>query len=355
MDAEEIVDSYGGRSLYVIFNLINRLESMALNEREKLILHTLFLEVLDAGNPLHHIENTILRPRQLTVPGRYRELNLWLAFQQSIQHWKQANKKIECTQYPQFPVGAGICIYSGRAKDLSRFPDVPKFAQVITVFPRPNQAFWSLSAVWASWLLGREAAASMTQVIARHRYDWTWHTIALAGSLKAIPGLLQADAGFLGMIPEIEPAFLATVFHAMHLAGFQTRGISIRPENDLGQLSWSISSTQDSQENLNLATAVRQAAQSFLEEKGEPATYLEMTAVACLAIARNNAWPGDSTQTNLLQLMRAAFSNPILFNHYGSGEQTLESGFWCLRRLPSGTPNASGPDRRNGPISACPG
>ncbi len=206
-DAEEIVDSHGGRALYVIFNLVNRLESLSLTDRERLIMNTLLLEVLDAACPLHNIDNPNSRPRQLTIPNRYKEANLWQVFQKSIDHWKAASPRIECTQYPQMPAGAGICFYSGRAKDLAKFTDLPEFKKVITVFPRPNQAFWSLSAVWASWLIGREAAASMAQVIARHRYDWTWHTIALASSLRSIPALLSSNARFVGLVPEIEPAF----------------------------------------------------------------------------------------------------------------------------------------------------
>ncbi len=333
-DATDVVDLHLARPMYVIFTLINRMESLDLEERERLILNCILLSVLDDATPLQQLERGVQRPRQLAVPPRFREHNLWASFERAIDTWKNLPKKVAFTRYPELPQGAGICLHSGRVKDLlQQLPPEP-LQQVVTVYPRPNQAFWTLSAVWAAWLLGREQATSMAQVIARRRYDWSWHTSALTSTLTAVHKMLAPEFCFTGLIPTIEPAFITTVFQSMHQAGFGCNSLGIRDEDDLAISTWHDSPTE-APAKTDLPSCVRKTTSEFLQEKSEPAGYIEMTAVACLAVEKNHAWPPEQTQTSLLQQMRAAFSNPTQFSHYGSGEQTLESGLWSLRQMPS--------------------
>lgn len=333
-DAVEVVDSHLARPMYVIFTLINRLESLDLTDRERLILNCILLSVLDDATPIQQLEHVILKPRQLIVPTKFREHNLWVSFEKSVDLWKNQPRKVRLTIYPEMPDGAGICIFGGRVRDLVDQPPAEEIKRVITAFPRPNQALWTLSAVWAAWLLGRKQAAGMAQVIARRRYDWNWHTSALSSTLKAVKQILSPEVHLVGLIPSVEPAFLTTVFQSMHQAGFGCTGLSIRVEDELAQSTWKLNTPANSTGAGNLAGCVRQTAGEFLQEKGEPAEYLEMTAVACLGIEKYQAWPVEQTQTNLLQQMRAAYSNPTIFRHHGSGEQTLESGMWGLRQMP---------------------
>lgn len=339
-DAVDVVDSHLPRPLYVIFSLINRLETLDLDEREKLILNGLLLSVLDNATPLQSLERGGARPLQLVVPNKYRELNLWNSFELAIQSWRGQAKKVRLTCFPELPEGAGICLFPGRIKELADQPLPLPVERVITAIPRPNQAFWTLSAAWSAWLLGRESATGMAQVIARRRYDWAWHTSALAASLRLVRQISAEAAPIETLIPELEPPFLASFFHAMHQAGLTNQTLSLRPEDDLARCTWQIAppSTQTATSApRRLTEEVARACEDYLLEKGEPADYLEMTSAACLAMDRLALWP-DSSQTQIspLQQMRAAFSNPILFSHYGPGEQTLESGLWYIRRAPSG-------------------
>jgi hypothetical protein len=329
-DAIEVVDSHLARPLYVVFMLINRLESLELGEREQLILNGLLLNILDDATPIHSIEHAIQRPRQLVVPNRFRENNLWMSFEKSIEYWKKPDKRLKFSVFPEFPDGPGICLFNGRSKDLADQVLPEKIARVVTALPRPAQAFWTLSAAWSAWLLGREEAASMAQVISRRRYDWNWHTSALNGTWRSIRKILADDVECFNLLPEVEPAFLTTVFHAMEQSGFTCQGLSIRAEDQLAQTVWRYRPTPLTAGSGDLARVVQQTSINYLNEKREPADYLEMSAASSLALCKQGLWPVDQTQTSVLQQIRAAFSNPAVFSHYGSGEQTLESGSWWL-------------------------
>jgi hypothetical protein len=335
-DAVQVVDSHLARPLYVIFSLINRLETLSLTGREKLIMNGLLLNVLDDATPMQQLEHIIQRPRQLVVPAKFREHNLWNSFERALDFWRTPQKRVRFTCYPDLPDGAGICLYQGRVKELFELHTTPPMEQAITVPPRPNQAFWTLSAVWASWLMGRPQAAAMAQVIARRRYDWNWHTSALGGTLRFTRQMLKDDAVLTALIPEVEPAFLSTIFQAMNQAGFSCSGLAIRPEDELAQSTWRVASNGPADKNSNPGEVVRGVCRDYLLEKAEPADYLEMTAAACLGVDHEKAWPVEQTQVPLLQQMRASFSNPAVFSHYGPGEQTLESGLWSLRNFMPG-------------------
>lgn len=335
-DAVDVVDSHLARPLYVLFSLINRLESLELEERERLILNGLLLSVLDDATPLQPIDRTGARPLQLVVPNKFRELNLWNSFETAIQTWRRQAKKVRLTCFPELPEGPGICLFPGRIKELVEQPLPMPILRVITAVPRPNQAFWTLSAAWSSWLLGRDSAAGMAQVIARRRYDWAWHTSALAASLRLVRQLSGDSVPVETLIPELEPPFLAAFFQAMHQAGYGNQSYCLRAEDDLARSRWQAIQPAPSTP-LRLSDEIARTCGDYLREKGEPAEYLEMASAACLAMDGLHLWPDSSqTQIGALQQMRSAFSNPTIFSHYGPGEQTLESGLWFLRRAPAG-------------------
>ncbi len=190
-DASEVVNSHLDRPLYFLFTLLNRLQSISLSNRERQIINGILLDVLDDATPIHQIGHTIPRPRQFMIPIRFHEHNLWKSFEQSVQHWASIEDPVQLTTYPELPDGPGICQYLGRVRDLAEKPLPMPIYQVFTILPRPNQAFWTLSAVWSAWLLGREEASPIAQVIGRRRYDWNWHTNALTQVFHVISKIVS--------------------------------------------------------------------------------------------------------------------------------------------------------------------
>jgi hypothetical protein len=80
-------------------------------------------------------------------------------------------------------------------------------AAVIGSVPRPNQAFWTLSALWAGWLWGKDAVEPYKVALRRRRYDWAWSATALFAIFEHLNGLLADGVPMFGLIPEPEPAF----------------------------------------------------------------------------------------------------------------------------------------------------
>src|SRR5690606_14960502 len=125
--------------------------------------------------------------------------NLWLALEEAVESWSSPPERpapeVALTTWPEPPPArGGICIFEGRIRGLgeagagtdSRAPDA-----VLSALPRPNQAFWTLSALWAGWLWGAQETAAFKSVLRRRRYDWSWHSTALNAALGHLTPLLK--------------------------------------------------------------------------------------------------------------------------------------------------------------------
>jgi hypothetical protein len=157
MYAEEAIQHYLPRPLYVLTTIINRLGGLNLTSERRRALTALILAACDAGNSLWGYPSERPRPKQLTFPNQFREHNVWMMLERGINLWTETASSVACEAWPKkLPEGGGICIYEGRLKELAHEvkKEIP-ISAVVTALPRPNQAFWTLSALWAGWLWGR--------------------------------------------------------------------------------------------------------------------------------------------------------------------------------------------------------
>ncbi|MCD4671104.1 MAG: hypothetical protein K8R77_00440, partial [Anaerolineaceae bacterium] len=139
--AEDALKTFLPRQLYVISTLINKTASLNLPLSGKQLLHALILSVCDQGNALWAWPSARSRPRQLTTPPRFRENNLWVAFETAVQEWQSDLPAIEVTHWPALPSSTrGICIFSGRPGALLTEASGLSFKAMISVLPRPSQA-----------------------------------------------------------------------------------------------------------------------------------------------------------------------------------------------------------------------
>jgi hypothetical protein len=149
----------------LVFTLINKLDGLNLSVRRQKHLTALLLTTLDLSNTLwpHPIRRT--RPRQLKSRPKFREHNIWLALENSISSWASSAPAVPLVIWPALPPPeGGICLFEGRLKDMIDSLIETEIGTVLTAFPRPNQAFWTLSALWSGWLWGREAVGPFKSV-----------------------------------------------------------------------------------------------------------------------------------------------------------------------------------------------
>jgi hypothetical protein len=356
--AEEALAMYLPRSLYALVTLVNKLESFPPSRRRGLA--ALLLAAFDQANVLWPHPPARLRPRQLTTPPRFLEKNLWLALEAAIQNWtfslsgsaSSSPAPIPLTVWPQLPPAeGGICIFEGRLKDLADQVQAAdqtalSFGAALMALPRPNQAYWSLSALWAGWLWGHAANASFKAVLHRRRYDWEWHTEALYSALRSLAALLRPGTPALGLIGETETGFLSAALLSADLAGFDLQDLALRADEGQTQLVWKRGAVDQAERrpptgtrHQNLPGAIQAAAQVYLRRLGEPADYLHLHSAALAGLAQSHHLlvtseaPEASAAERFRQLSTAleeAFVQPNAFSRYSTSSRSLETGLWWL-------------------------
>jgi hypothetical protein len=357
-DAEEALAMYQPRSLYALVSLVNKLESFPPARRRGLA--ALLLAVFDQANVLWPHPPARLRPRQLTIPPRFLEKNLWLALEAAVENWTSSlagsasysPAPIPLTTWPQLPpTSGGICIFEGRLKDLAdQVHPVDQTSlsieAALMALPRPNQAYWTLSALWAGWLWGHAANASFKTVLHRRRYDWEWHTEALYSALRSLAALLPPGTPALGLIGETEPGFLSAALLSADLAGFDLQDLAMRADEGQTQLLWRRSAADQGERRppsgarpQNLTGVIQTAAQAYLRQLGEPADYLHLHSAALASLAQSHHLlvtseaPEASAAERFKQLsgtLEQAFVQPNAFSRFGTSSRSLETGLWWL-------------------------
>ncbi|MBI5945380.1 MAG: hypothetical protein HY864_13515 [Chloroflexi bacterium] len=332
--AEEAIQHYLPRPLYVLTTIINRLDNLTLSPERKRALTALVLLTCDAGNTIwaHPAERP--RPKQLSTPNQFREQNVWMMLERGLSLWEETGAPVTVEAWPtKIPESGGILIYEGRLKDLANIvkKEIP-IAAVIGSVPRPNQAFWTFSALWAGWLWGRDAVEPYKVALRRRRYDWAWNATALHSAFSHLYELLPDDVLFFGQLPEPEPAFLTSAFTAASAAGFLLQSIALRTEHDPVQVVWKKAQKRTTQiADVNI---LRNAIHETLTMRGEPASYMHIHAAGLIALAEMNALkPPELEFDAALRKTHALFESALKdkrFEHYSAGEH-IETGLWGLR------------------------
>lgn len=334
--AEEAIEHYLPRPLYFLTTIINRLDSLDLNPERKRALSALILVACDAGNTLWGHPSERPRPKQLTIPNQFREHNLWMMLERGLSLWTETGSSVLLEAWPKkIPESGGICIYEGRLKDLA--DEVKKeipIAAVVGSVPRPNQAFWTLSALWAGWLWGREAVEPYKIALRRRRYDWAWNATALHAAFNHLFELLPLGTPFFGLLPEPEPAFLTSALTAAETAGFDLMSLALRTEHDPVQIIWSRGEHLKRETSKPDVEVVRQAIHSHLMERSEPASYLHVHAAGLIALAESYALKQkDQEFDEALRATQSVIQNGLVederFVHYSTGE-SVDTGLWGL-------------------------
>lgn len=339
--AEEAIEHYLPRPLYVLSTIINRLDSLNLSANRRRALNALVLLICDAGNTLwaHPAERP--RPKQLSTPSQFREDNLWIMLERGVSLFAESGSPVAIEAWPKkIPESGGICLYDGRLKDLAHEVkrEIP-IAAVVTSIPRPNQAFWTFSALWAGWLWGHEAVEPYKVALRRRRYDWAWSATALHAMFSHLNELLANDVPVFGVLAEPEASFLTSAITAAHTAGFNLESIALRTALDPVQVVWK------SEEKFQPAPLeienIRTAMREFLSARGEPAGYLHLHTAGLIALAESNALKQAGDEFDLAMrktqsTMEQALKGGREFIHYSTGEG-VDTGTWGLvAKTPSG-------------------
>ena len=344
--AEEAIEHYLPRPLYFLTTVINRIDSLNLTPERRRAMNALILVACDAGNTLWDHPTQRRRPKQLNIPNQFREHNLWIQLERGLSRWTETSSGVVMEPWPrQPPESGGICLYEGRLKDFAEEvkKEIP-FKAVIGSLPRPNQAFWTLSALWAGWLWGREAVEPYKQALRRRRYDWAWNATALNAAFTHLLDMLHLGTPFFALLSEPEPSSLTAALSAASAAGLDLMSLALRTQHDPIQLVWTAGEHLKRQPNPADIEEAREAIQTHLIERGEPAGYLHVHAAALILLAKSHALKQkdqefDEALRGTQTLIQTALEDDSRFVHYSGGE-SVETGLWGLQRHITLSPSA---------------
>lgn len=336
--AEEALDIYPPRAMYVLSTLINKLEGLSVSEERLQTISALLLSAFDRANTLWRHPSERARPRQLTIPAIYRENNIWYALENSVADWAGNDEKVAVSYWPEaIEEEAGISIFEGRMSDLVETLGQVEISAVISAFPRPNQAYWTLSALWTGWLWGQEALGRFAAVLRRRRYEWAWHTTALQNGLSRLSAALREETPFFGLITESEAGFDAAAMTAVNLAGFEIEDAAVRSASRQTQLQCVKRAKQTGGvETKDKQKIVREAAKKLLNKIGQPTDYLKLQAAAYLKLAQRDrlqnlgSSPAD-VYTESRSILEFGLTFQSGFLRYGGRESSLAAGQWWLK------------------------
>lgn len=368
--AEEAISAYLPRAIYALATLINRLDGLlaqspppgidpAVRRRS---LTALALHALDQGNTLWSQPAGRARPKQLSISPKFRENNLWLALERATSQLGETAPPIPFSLWPELPpASGGLVVFEGRLKDLvealqeSEATSLINFSGIMGGLPRPNQAFWTLSALWAGWLWGRDAIGPFKSVLRRRRYDWAWHTAALESALSALIGCIPEGTPMLACIGEAESAFLTSALVAGASAGFCYTGMAVRDENDQAQIAWGCekrtreSVTSGISLGSGFSARARQAAleagKDYLHLRNEAAHHLSLHAAGLSRLVEKGLLPpaGTANPAELYSVVQEgceqAMSSENGFVRFGGGERTPDSSHWWHTEITQGGPS----------------
>lgn len=336
---ENILSAYPARPLIILQTIINKLESLEQTPRRRELLIALILSAADRGNTLWAHPSPRNRPRQMVIPTIYQERNLWKVMEESVAAWHVLQNPITLTDWQGVPEQpGGIYKFQGRVKELSPAPPDGFFAAVLAAIPRPNQAFWTLSALWTGWIWGQEAVAPIRQVLSRQRYDWNWHYHALTGVFEAIHALGGIQPKFWGLIGENEPMLLLATLLAADSSGFRLEGFAQSLDDQLAQCSWIPVLEPPAHPQPDQAISVaRNAITRYLQKKGSPASFQQVHAAAVTGMAYENQLAIDIFLQNINQAasetqkwIETLFLDPDLLSRISGSKASLETGEWWL-------------------------
>ncbi len=338
--AEEAIRHYPPRALYALATLINRLDSLQLTPQRRRALTALLLSACDAGNVLWPYPTERPRPKQLSTPPQYMENNLWLALEEAIGLWAdEARQPLPCAHWPKaqdIPESGGLLLYEGRIRHLAAAGGKVPLQAVVGAILRPNQAFWTLSALWAGWLWGREAAEPFKVVLRRRRYDWGWQASALHAALQHVFDLLPLGAPFFGLLAEAESGFLTATLMAASTAGFDLRGMALRTVHDPLQLLWARGERLQGEREAVSLEDIRAALREHLRERGEPASYFALYAAGLGKQVQGRGWrrPAEDFEQGVREtqsLIQQAIQEDEQLHRLDASERSLEIGLWDLQ------------------------
>jgi hypothetical protein len=333
---EYALSCYTPRALHVIVILFNTLDGLTVSQEERSLIAAVLLEVFDHATSLWHWPSREFRPHQLSVPSLYFEKNIYQSIFQAIRTWTDYKKPCVVESYPVIPDHAhSICLFERKTTiELFSKQTDPKLCQFFCIFPRPNQAFWTFSAVWSAWLFGKKAAEGMLAALSRQRYGWYWFAQAISTTFSSIKNEITENERIFGICSDFTPSYLLAVLLGACDAGFQLAGCAFQNNTNILQFNWQYSSKTNEEKAHRQIETTQQHLIRYLTRRAEPASFRELFSVYSTTLAINTAFPPplESESTDYYNKILSDLQNELadrkIYSQYSGA--SISSTKWTL-------------------------
>jgi len=272
------LDCYMPRALYVCMLLVNRLDNLEMDRDDKQLLRAVLVSIFNDAHSLKHWPLRDYRFLQLSLPNQFYEVNLFKSLTNAIERWRFPQKKIKITYWPHLPEeDGGVCFFNRQLTETKSLTSREEETAVVTIFPRPGQAFWTLSALWAGWLWGKKAVAPMQSALNRRHYDWNWFSMAIEKAMGRVAASVDNKTPIFGILPHFTPSLLYGLMDGMTNSGYRLEGGAYRASDNLFECEWEKSAeSREAHRGISLEDYVER----YLASYGEPVGFQKLTLLA---------------------------------------------------------------------------
>ena len=336
-DIEYAISCYTPRALHVLVILFNALDGLLVPDEQRQLIAAVLLEVFDQASSLWHWPYREIHPHQLSTPNVFFEKNIYQAIIQSIRTWTDFNRSCQVTTYPNIPQQTrSICMADRKnINELFSNQTINDSQHLFCVFPRPNQAFWTFSAVWSAWLFGKKAAEGMLIALARQRYGWYWFAQAISATFNSIQTTIKPGTKIFGACIDFTPSYLLAVILGARDAGLEIDGYAFQNDSSHFQFVWQKGIIQkNSTDQERVQSAIKHLHQ-FLKERAEPVSFRDLFSVYTLSLAIENTLPASFQNIGMdfynqhINALQEQLSDANTYQRFG--KLNIASAKWSLK------------------------
>ncbi len=333
----QTLQCYTKRALHVIVILFNALERLDSDPQVQRYARAILLETFDHASSLWHYPSKDSRPQQLSIPSMYFEKNIYQSLQQALKVWSSFACKCYTTTFPTIPDHSNsICMLDRAALGRVSHSSAIDFDHVFTVFPRPNQAFWTLSAIWSAWLFGKKEASGMLTALSRQRYGWYWFAQALGITFKSLEKIPPAMKKVFCMYSQYTPSYLLAAFQGLELAGVDFTSSTFPAEKRFIQIQAQHPNEKPIPDK-NEHFSPRQTIAKYLNTTAEPASFQDLFTIMLTTLAQDHQLAGNAQELSsnyyntIVTNLQNELTDTNFYRKFGSG--SITSSLWSLSDL----------------------
>lgn len=221
---EALHDLYTPRALYVIAEIIMKLDAMISDKAIQRVFRAILYRCLLLASSLHRDPTSVHLPKRLQQPVTFIERNVWRLFEASVSAWKLPDQQTRISRRMDDFTRRhqnSVQFFPDTENMLARYLPDEAVSLVMTAPPNPTPNIWALSTLWAGWLMGLKSAEVSYPLLTQAWPDWSWYQQSVCESLQALKPSLRPDARWVFAFTQTHRLQPAAVVLAALQSGYE--------------------------------------------------------------------------------------------------------------------------------------